>query len=515
MSLHSKLKRNTYVDSVTLMTISTAANKLCGVRQAQVAMGTSMNKAVLQELGLLDETLQVAGNSDLMMVCDIEKGIDVASIFSVIEELLTRKPGEKSDRQNDVFHTLAAAVQNIPDSNLVVISVNGAYAAREAERALNLGKHVMLFSDNVSVEDEKRLKALAHKKGLLMMGPDCGTAIINGVALGFANKVRRGNIGIVTASGTGAQEMSVRIHEFGGGISQLIGTGGRDLSTEIGGVMMLDGLAALADDPQTDVIVLVSKPPAKAVAEKVLAAAGKIKKPVIIQFLGLKDQLPHANNVLLFAHSKPAAMAAVVAGGIPKASLDKHALDQSLIKAVRAKLKPEQRYVRGLFCGGTLCDEAMFAASEIHSEIYSNIHPDPARRLAPQDKSKAHTFIDFGDDAFTQGRAHPMIDPTHRIARILEEGRDPETGVLLLDFVIGYGANPDPVGTTLEALVTVKKEAAAAGRHLEILAYVLGTDLDTPDVASQIAMLKNAGITIAPSSTDAGLLAREFVVKGE
>lgn len=515
MSLHSKLKRNTYVDSVTLMAISTAANKLRGVRQAQVAMGTAMNKAVLQELGLLDKTLQGAGNSDLMMVCDIEEGIDVAAIFSAIEELLIRKPGEGSDRQDDVFHTLAAAARNKPDSNLVIVSVNGAYAAREAEKALHLGKHVMLFSDNVSIEDEKRLKALAHDKGLLMMGPDCGTAIINGVALGFANQVRRGNIGIVAASGTGAQEMSVRIHEFGGGVSQLIGTGGRDLSTDIGGVMMLDGLAALANDPQTDVIVLVSKPPAKAVAEKVLAAAATVKKPVFIQFLGLKEELPHADNVQLFAHSKPAAMAAVIESGIPEESIDKHALNWPLIEEVRGKLKPEQRYVRGLFCGGTLCDEAMFAAAEIHDEIYSNIHPDPARRLEPQDKSKAHTFIDFGDDAFTQGRAHPMIDPTYRIARILEEGRDPETGVLLLDFVLGFGANPDPVGTTLDALVTVKKEAEAAGRHLEILAYVLGTDLDNPDVASQVAMLENAGITIASSSTNAGLLAREFVVKGE
>lgn len=515
MSLHSKLKRNTYVDSVTLMAISTAANKLPGVRQAQVAMGTAMNKAVLADLKLMDATLEKAGNADLMLVVDLEDGADADAVFADIEALLARKPAQDEGAGKTVYRTLAAAADNTPDSNLVIVSVNGAYAAREAEKALNLGKHVMLFSDNVSIEDEKRLKALAHDKGLLMMGPDCGTAIINGVALGFANQVRRGNIGIVAASGTGAQEMSVRIHEFGGGVSQLIGTGGRDLSTDIGGVMMLDGLAALANDPRTDVIVLVSKPPAKAVAEKVLAAAATVKKPVFIQFLGLKEALPHADNVQLFAHSKPAAMAAVIESGIPEESIDKHALNWPLIEEVRAKLKPEQRYVRGLFCGGTLCDEAMFAAAEIHSEIYSNIHPDPARRLAPQDKSKAHTFIDFGDDAFTQGRAHPMIDPTYRIARILEEGRDPETGVLLLDFVLGFGANPDPVGTTLDALVTVKKEAEAAGRHLEILAYVLGTDLDNPDVASQVAMLENAGITIASSSTNAGLLAREFVVKGE
>ncbi|MBV7434082.1 acyl-CoA synthetase FdrA [Cardiobacteriaceae bacterium TAE3-ERU3] len=514
MSIHSQLKRNTYVDSVTLMAVSTAANQLDGVRQAQVAMGTTMNKTVLEELNLLDETLQAAGNSDLMVVCDLEKGIDVDDIFAAIDALLARKPEQDKGDSSEIFHTLGAAAEGVPESNFVIISVNGAYAAREAQQALQLGKHVMLFSDNVSIEDERRLKALAHKKGLLMMGPDCGTAIINGVGLGFANKVRRGNIGIVAASGTGAQEMSVRIHEFGGGVSQLIGTGGRDLSADIGARMMLDGLNMLAEDEQTEVIVLVSKPPATEVAEKVLAAAGKINKPVFIQFLGYQDQPSCSENIHLFAHSKPAAMAAVIASGVDEGSIDKHALNWPLIEEVRAKLSPEQRYIRGLFCGGTLCDEALFAASEIHQDIYSNIHPDPARRIGPKDASKAHTFLDFGDDAFTNGRAHPMIDPSYRVERILSEGRDPEVGVLLLDFVLGFGANADPVGTTLDALITVKQEAEAAGRHLEILAYVLGTDLDEPDVASQVARLEAAGITIASSSTNAGLLAREFVVKG-
>ncbi|MDD0824284.1 acyl-CoA synthetase FdrA [Mannheimia sp. AT1] len=496
------------------MAISTAVNKLNGVAQAQIAMGTPMNKAVLESAGLLTEELSNAGSSDLMLALILEDDANVNDIFLEVDSLLTRKPSQIKSNDREVFYSLEAAAENVPDSNFVVISVNGAYAAREAQKALTLGKHVMLFSDNVKIQDEKNLKDLAHDKGLLLMGPDCGTAIINGVGLGFANKVRRGNIGVIGASGTGSQEISVRVHEFGGGISQLIGTGGRDLSTEIGARMMLDALKMLSEDVSTEVIILVSKPPAKEIAERVLSAAANIDKPIFIWFLGYQDQQHENAKVKLFSYSKPCAMAAVIASGVSEESIDKHALNIPLIEEVRAKLKPEQKYIRGLFCGGTLCDEAMFIASEKHSDIYSNIHPDLDHRIGPNDKSKCHTFLDFGDDAFTNGKPHPMIDPSYRIERILEEGRDPEVGVLLLDFVLGFGANSDPVGITLDALVKVKKEAEQAGRHLEILAYVLGTDLDDPNVVSQVEKLNRAGITIASSSTNAGLLAREFVIKG-
>lgn len=515
MSIHSVLKPNTYRDSVTLMAVSTAASKMDGVNQAFVAMGTPMNKAVLTDLNLLTAELEAATPADLMIVVDYEDSVDVAEVLASIEDLLKRRPKVEGGAADEVYHTIDSAAESRPEANLVVISVNGAYAPREAQKALSLGKNVLLFSDNVSIEDEVRLKDMAHERGLLLMGPDCGTAIINGVGLGFANKVRRGNIGIVAASGTGAQEASVRIHEFGGGVSQLIGTGGRDLSEAVGARMMLDGMEMLARDKETEVVMLISKPPAPAIAEKVIKKASELGKPVFIQFLGWKGEENPFPNVRVFAHSKPAAMAAVIASGIPEESIDKHALNWPLIEEVRAKLAPEQKYVRGLFCGGTLCDEALFAAREKYEDVYSNIHPDPSRRIGPMDESKAHTFLDFGDDAFTNGRAHPMIDPTYRIERIKKEGRDPEVGCLLLDFVLGFGANADPVGTTLDALVEVKQEAAAKGRHLEILAYVLGTDLDSPDVASQVARLEKAGITIASSSTNAGLLAREFVFKGE
>ena len=263
------------------------------------------------------------------------------------------------------------------------------------------------------------------------------TAIINGAGLCFANAVRRGPIGIVGASGTGSQELSVRIHEFGGGVSQLIGTGGRDLSEKIGGLMMLDAIAMLDADDATQVITLISKPPAPSVAEKVLARARTCRKPVVVCFLG-RHQPPADEGNLQFARgTKEAALKAVLLTGVKKESLDLHPLNWPLIDEVRARLTPQQKYIRGLFCGGTLCDEAMFAALEKFDDVYSNIQPDPAKRLDDINVSKAHTFLDFGDDDFTHGNPHPMIDPTNRISRLLQEARDPQVGVIVMDFVLG------------------------------------------------------------------------------
>ena len=513
MSIRIVVKKNTYFDSVSLMSISTRANKLDGVEQAFVAMATEMNKGVLKNLGLLTPELEEAKSGDLMIVI---KGASEAAndqTLVAIEDLFTHK--EQGGQHEARYATLASAKKHVPDSNLAVISVNGLFAAREARQALQNNLNVMLFSDNVSLEDELALKQLAHEKGLLMMGPDCGTAIINGAALCFGNAVRRGNIGIVGASGTGSQELSVRIHEFGGGISQLIGTGGRDLSEKIGGLMMFDAIGMLEADPQTEIIALISKPPAPTVARKVLERARACHKPVVVCFLG-REAAPADENGLLFARgTKEAALKAVLLTGVKKESLDLHPLNWPLIEEVRTRLTPQQKYIRGLFCGGTLCDEAMFAAMEKHAEVYSNIHPDPAFRLTDLNRSVGHTFLDFGDDDFTNGKPHPMIDPTNRISRLLQEARDPEVGVIVMDFVLGYGSHEDPVGVMIEAIVEAKAIAAAEGRPLESLGYVLGTDLDTPSLEKQCQMLTDAGVIWASSSTNTGLLAREFICKGE
>lgn len=514
MTRHIEIRKNTYLDSVSLMSMSTKANAVDGVTQALLGMATPMNKEVLLNVGVQDPAIDEAKPSDLMIVVDASDDTIEAAIQAV-DDILSRKNKGAAGATEVRYRTLGGAFAEVPDSNLVLISVNGAFAAREARKALNAGKHVMIFSDNVSVEDELALKTLAHEKGLLVMGPDCGTAIINGTGLAFANAVRRGSIGIVGASGTGSQELSVRIHDFGGGVSQLIGTGGRDLSTEIGGISMIDGITALDADPETAVIVVVSKPPAEDVADKVLAAAGAASKPVVVTFLGSTRTESGYDNVTLVAGTKPTAIAAVVASGIDESTLDKHPLNLPLIEEVRAKLAPEQTYVRGLFCGGTLCDEAMFAALATYDNVYSNIQKDPARVIGAMDASREHTFLDMGDDDFTNGRPHPMIDPTLRLQRLVQEADDPTVGVIAMDFILGFGSHEDPVGVTVPAIQEAKAKAAARGQHLEILGYVLGTDLDTPAIADQVAKLEAAGVTIASSSTNLGLLAREFVAKGD
>ncbi|MFC7288078.1 acyl-CoA synthetase FdrA [Herminiimonas glaciei] len=514
MPLKILIKKNTYFDSVSLMSISTKANQLPDVEQAFVAMATEMNKGVLRNLNLLTPELEEAKNGDLMiLIKGASDELNEQSLLA-IEELFKKKPGAKGEHQAK-YATLASAMENVPSSNLAVVSVNGAYAVREARTALEQGLNVMLFSDNVSVEDELALKQLAHSKGLLMMGPDCGTAIINNKALCFGNHVRQGNIGIIGASGTGSQELSVRIHDFGGGVSQLIGTGGRDLHEKIGGIMMLDAMRMLDADDQTKVIVLISKPPAASVEKKVLAEISRCSKPVVVCFIGGKEaDVVKAGGV--FAKStKEAALKAVLLTGVKEEDLDLHPLNWPLIEEVRAKLKPEQKYIRGLFCGGTLCDEAMYAAMEKYPQVYSNIQLNPEYRLKDVSKSKEHTFLDFGDDDFTNGKPHPMIDPSNRIERLLQEARDPEVGVITMDFILGYGSHADPVGVMLDAIHEAKSIAAQEQRHLEILAYVLGTDLDRPNLQDQIERLSAAGVTVASSSANTGLLSREFVCKGE
>ncbi len=515
MSTTTVVKPNTYIDSVSLMSISTKANQLPGVQQAFVAMGTPMNKEVLQGLDLITPEIEAANPGDLMLIAITDDGVDTDQTMADMEALLDRKP-RGDDETEATYKTIDQAAEGRPDANLAVISVNGEYAAGQAHAALDRDMNVMIFSDNVSIEDELALKKKAHDKGLLLMGPDCGTAIIDGVGLCFANNVRRGNIGIVGASGTGSQEISVRVHGFNGGVSHLIGTGGRDLSEEIGGIMMLDGIAALEADPGTEVIVVISKPPAPSVAEKVIDALAAGNKPAVACFLGASAELlekAQAKGVQAFNQTKPAAIAAVELAGVDTSELNLGALNWPLIEEVRGKLTDQQKYIRGIFAGGTLTDEAMFITMEHFDDVYSNLRTGEYH-LGPEDKSKAHTFLDFGSDEYTVGKPHPMIDPSNRIERFLTEAADPETGVILLDFELGYGSNPDPVGVMLPAIKQAKADAEKAGRHLEILAYVQGTDQDPQGFADQVKMLTDAGVTWASSSTNTGLLAREFVKKG-
>jgi succinyl-CoA synthetase alpha subunit len=368
---------------------------------------------------------------------------------------------------------------------------------------------VMVFSDNVPVEQELAMKTLAAERGVMVMGPDCGTAIVNGLPLGFANVVRRGPIGVVGASGTGMQEVTARIHNLGSGVSQALGTGGHDLSDDIGGISMLHGLRSLEQDPSTTVIVLVSKPPSERVASVVLDEARGMSTPVVVIFLGadpatFSDDKIHGAGTLADA----ADLAVAIAGGVSVESVGatSGAIEgetrRTLDDAAR-RMSAEQCFVRGIFCGGTFCFEAQLLCQAAGITSWSNTPVAGNHTLADIRVSSEHTIVDMGDDEFTQGRPHPMIDPTLRNERMAHDAADPTTAVLLVDVVLGYGSADDPVSGLLEVLATARSNAEGAGRHLAIVAHVCGTDADPQQRDEVIAALRSTGALVASSNAEA------------
>jgi FdrA protein len=511
------IKKNAYYDSVTLMAISKKIEEIEGVVNAVVSMGTDMNKELLQNAGMMTAETEKAGPSDLMIAFKVSEESLIDKVLGEIEEALNKK-AKTSGAQSEVSPaSIASAVKLIPDANIAVISLPGQYAAKEAMRALRKGLHVMLFSDNVTLEQEVELKKYAHEQSLLMMGPDCGTAIINNKGLCFANEVRSGSIGVVGASGTGTQEVTVLIDRLGGGVSQVIGTGGRDLTEAVGGIMMCDALAALNADEKTEVILLLSKPPVKAVADKVLAEAEKCTKPVVVCFInsGLKSEPGcriHFEGTLEEAAHRAVSLAGKLESNL---EVENNSEYISLIKEFQTKRTENQKYVRGLFCGGTLCDEAMYifrdSIKENSGNVYCNVAKKAEERMEDPYVSCEHSFVDLGDDNFTVGKPHPMIDPSLRNPRILQEAKDPSVAVILFDVVLGYGSHKDPAGVTLEAVKEAKAIAEKEGRSLCFVAYVCGTEKDVQDFAAQQAKLEAEGVILARSNARAARLAAAII----
>jgi len=496
-----KIVHNTYRDSVTLMQLSAKIAALAGVHQASVVMATEGNLALLREAGLLEREVAVSP-SDLLVVLRAESDAAASAALAQAEGLLAGGDGPPAGRrgpQEIPPRSIQMALAAQPESNLALISTPGEYAAAEALKALRLGLHVMLFSDNVALEDEVLLKREAERRGLLLMGPDCGTAIVRGVPLGFANAVRRGPIGVIGASGTGLQQVTSLIDQAGLGVSHAFGTGGRDLKAEVGGATMLRALEELAADFETRVIVLVSKPPSQEVTEKVLARARATGKPVIACFLGADPARIEGDGVVAAATLEDAAaMALAAARGIPYAGTA-----QRLPEHDASHLKPEQRFVRGLYSGGTFCYEATLILSRALEDLYSNTPVGRAIKLDDVWRSKSHTLVDLGDDEFTRGRPHPMIDHRLRNERMVREAADAEVAVLLLDVVLGHGAHPEPAAEMLPAIRAAR----------ETLRVALGTAHEGDDrelalvalrgLARQVATLREAGVVLAASNAQA------------
>ncbi len=487
-----EIRSGAYYDSTILMQLQSSLGKMPGVLDTGVVMGTEANKDLLAQSGLLLPEAKVAKPDDLVIVIKAEDEAATAAALAEVDGLLTRK--RSTDDESYRPKSLESAAEMLPEAQWVLISVPGRYAAGVTREALRLGKHAFLFSDNVSIEDEVALKKMAAEKGLLVMGADCGTAIVNGVGLGFANRVRKGNIGMVAASGTGLQQVSARIHQLGGGLTHAFGTGGRDLKEEVGALTAKMGLEFFIRDPETEVIVLVSKPPAPQVAEELLRMARQTDKPVVVDFIGYMPPAAKLGNLHFVRTFDETAQLAVE---LSKKTAEKAArpdIDTS-------KFKPKQKYLRGLFSGGTLAFEALLILQDYLPVVWSNAPLKKGHNVLNNSLvSQEHTIVDLGEDEFTVGRLHPMMDNTLRIQRLLQEAEDPEVAVIMLDVVLGYGSHPDPASELAPAIKEAIARAAKAGRHLEVVAVVVGTNEDPQDMEGQIEMLQGAGVKVHTSN---------------
>ncbi len=509
MTIRGIIKKGAYFDSVTLMTVAQRLRAQRGVLDAAIVMGTPENKGILTSAGLLLDEFAGARDADLLVVVKAKSDAVADAIFGSLDQHLAAKTPDVTATRAQQPRTIAAARAALPGANLAVVSVAGRFAGTVARECLDNGLHVMLFSDNVPLTEEIALKRAAQKKGLLVMGPDCGTAIINGVPLAFANAVRRGPVGIVAAAGTGLQEVSTLISNMGSGISHAIGTGGRDVKHEVGGITFLQGLHLLARDTATRVIVLVSKPPHPSVLKKILAACAKIHKPIVAVFLGGDARVLKDSNVKMCATLEEAAQTAIsVVCKRQRMSSDR--AETVMAESAAARLKRGQCCLRGLFSGGTFCTEAQLICRDIIGAVHSNVPLAPHLKLEHSLASVGHTIIDLGEDEFTVGRPHPMIDYLLRNQRIIAEANDPHVAVILLDVVLGYGANMQPVADLEPALRAAQAAARRQKRHLCIVASVTGTDNDPQNRRAVVEALARAGVLVLPSNAAAARVAAKI-----
>ncbi|HYO11776.1 MAG TPA: acyl-CoA synthetase FdrA [Thermoanaerobaculia bacterium] len=468
------VRAGAYYDSVVLMQLQRSLAALPGVLDAGVMMATPANRDLLAASGLLPGSEVAAGPNDLVIAVKAETEAAAGEALARIDSLLQVRRTETG--QDFRPRSLASALKQLPETRWVLVSVPGRHAAAVADEALELGRNVFLYSDNVPLSEEVALKRKARERGLLVMGPDCGTAVIGGTGLGFSNRVRPGAIGLIGASGTGLQAVFAHLHARGHGISQAIGTGGRDLSAEVGGITAAQAVDLLARDADTEVIVLISKPPAPEVARRLIALLRAADKPAVAYFLGAPSPGSRLGDVRFATSLEGAAEDAI-------RLLSRR---QSSAPDGPAGFAAGQRWIRGLFSGGTL-------ALEMQQGLAALLDPAP---------SQGHAILDLGADEYTVGRLHPMIDFDLRLRRLRQEAADPQVALLLLDVVLGDGAHADPAGELAPAIESARAEAQAAGRTLDVAVLVVGTDLDPQDLGQQIATLEKAGARVCRSVSE-------------
>ena len=504
--LRTVVKKGSYQDSVVLMLLTNEISTIEGVNKVSIMMATPANKDIFKQSGLDTEELMAATANDMVVVADVDDESMLDVIMENVEAFLKKQStSNNASKGSESVKSWDKALDKLPDANLAVISIPGAYAALEADRALDQGLNVFMFSDNVTIEDEKALKEKAHAKGLSVMGPDCGTGIIQGVPIAFTNSVSKGSIGIIGASGTGIQELTTIIDRLGEGVNNAIGTGGRDLSTTVGGITMMDMIDAMEKDETVKVLIVISKPPAQAVREKISARLSGFSKPVITLFLGEKPEYHEENFYHTYTLDEAARLAVSLVRGkeVPEATVD---VDES--EFYKAE---DNKTIKAYYSGGTLANEAAMLIKDA-----LNVTDPPEDIEGYMLQLDGNIVVDLGDDAYTQGKPHPMIDPAKRIECMQEAVDDESTGVILLDIMLGYGSHPDMAGALLPTIKELQAKADAANRKVFFVATVCGTRRDYQGYDEAVNKLKDAGVIVCENNklacqTAIRAIGRDFV----
>lgn len=525
------VKRGTYRDSVLLMRISRRLRDISGISQAEILVATESNLDALRQVNLLPRDVEEVRPRPSDLVVAVEGDAKaVESALRQADEMIEHGAfshwtaggadvSTKLDTGQRVVKSLRSALSSFPGANLALISVPGPYVRREAMNALTQGLNLLIFSSNVPLEDELALKQEAARRGLLVMGPDCGTAAFRGVALGFANAVRRGPVGLVGAAGTGLQEVSVLVHRAGSGVSHVIGAGSHDVDQRIGGESIIRGIDLLESDSSTRVLVIVGKPPHPETAGRILARVARLRKPSVVCFLGSpREPIASAGAAPADTLEDAAIQAVALAEGgsaddLRAAVNAGFAGSDGLSREAALRLAPSQRFVRALYSGGTLANEAAFIIAGLLGRVSGNVTLPGVQRLEDPQSSCGHTVIDLGDEALTRGRPHPMLEPGLREERLLKEAADPSVAAILLDFVLGYGGHPDPAGVSVAALRRARSVAEQHGRHLPIVTSVCGTDQDPQVFGRQVQLLTEAGVIISSTNARAARLTAQIVLQ--
>ncbi len=493
-----------YRDSLFLMKMSTDISHWPGVKQAVIVMGTDSNRKILEQVGLSSLETNSATSNDLIIAIELTDQVSPDEISNKVNAILSRSDQVACAKDN--LSDLTTALHEHPEIHLVAISTPGEIAVSQAEQALQAGKHVFCFSHHIPIESEIELKDLAIQKNLFMMGPDCGTSVIDGVGLGFANRVRQGAIGIISASGSGLQEVISLVHRSGAGISQAVGVGGRDLTSLVGGRMAEQALLRVSALPQTKVIIILAKKASKEAEQRLIKTIGNIDLPIVTQLQGLTRDTEQAvvpPIVIADTYEDCAKYAVLLSGGqwlLPDRS--EHAA--KWIEEISHSLKPEMQFLRGLYGGGSLCAETYRILNGCGFRIQSNL----VQPIELTDNT--HMFLDLGAEEYTEGRAHPFIDHRLRSLEIEKAFANLTVGILLVDMVLGYGSHPDPAGEFIEALKRAKEKH---GTGPAIIASICGTLEDNQNYAQQRNKLEEQGVFVAESNAAAAFLARDLLIQ--